>query len=44
MALAFLMIAVGAVISWFLVEKPALDRVHVHAQRFKEPVPAVIPS
>jgi peptidoglycan/LPS O-acetylase OafA/YrhL len=44
LALTFLMIAVGAVISWFLVEKPALDRVHVHAQRFKDPVPAVIPS
>ena len=44
MALAFLMIAVGAVISWFLVEKPALDRVHRHAQRFKQPMPAVIPS
>src|SRR5215469_13768830 len=29
LALAFLVIAVGAVISWFLVEKPALDRVHV---------------
>ncbi|HEY4009068.1 MAG TPA: acyltransferase [Acidobacteriaceae bacterium] len=44
LGLAFLMIAVGAVISWFLVEKPALDRVHAHAQRFKQPVPAVIPS
>ena len=44
LALAFLMIAVGAVISWFLVEKPALDRVHVHAQRLKQPVAAVIPS
>lgn len=44
LALAFLMIAVGAVISWFLVEKPALDRVHVHSQRFKQAMPAVIPS
>ncbi len=44
MLLVFLVIAVGAVISWFLVEKPALDRVHVHSQRFKQPVPAVIPS
>ena len=44
MALVFLVIAVGAVISWFLVEKPALDRVHVHSQRFKQPMPAVIPS
>jgi peptidoglycan/LPS O-acetylase OafA/YrhL len=44
LGVAFLMIAVGAVISWFLVEKPALDYVHMRAQRFKQPVPAVIPS
>lgn len=42
LALTFLAVAVGAALSWFLVEKPSLAL--AHSRRIKTPYPAVTPS
>ncbi len=42
LALTFLAVAVGAVLSWFFVEKPSLAL--AHSRRIKTPYPAVTPS
>ena len=38
------LVEAGAVFSWFLVEKPSLNRAHAHTTRLKQPVPAIISS
>ncbi len=38
------LVAFGATVSWFLVEKPALARAHAHAKRLRPQVPAIISS
>lgn len=42
LALTLLLTAIGAVLSWFLVEKPSLAL--AHSRRIKNPYPAVTPS
>lgn len=43
-AITVLLVEAGAVISWFLVEKPSLARAHAHTTRLKQQVPAIISS
>ena len=42
LALTLLLTAIGAALSWFLVEKPSLAL--AHSRRIKNPYPAVTPS
>lgn len=44
MALSVFLVAVGAIFSWFVVEKPSLAKAHAHAKRLKRPIPAIISS
>ena len=43
-AITVLLVAVGAAISWFFVEKPSLARAHAHTTRLKPQIPAMISS
>jgi peptidoglycan/LPS O-acetylase OafA/YrhL len=42
LALTLVAVAIGAVLSWFFVEKPSLAL--AHSRRVKTPYPAVTPS
>ncbi len=44
MAATLMLLALGATFSWFVVEKPSLDRAHAHAKRLKGRIPAIISS
>lgn len=42
LAVSLVFLAFAATFSWFVVEKPALDRAHQHAKRLKARIPAII--
>lgn len=44
LAVSLALIAFAAAVSWFVVEKPSLDRAHERSKRLQKPIPAIISS
>ena len=44
LAASLVTVALAAVFSWFVVERPILARAHTHTRRVKAPIPAIISS